>query len=573
MKTENDNYALIVIYKLNKNPNYCYTFDSFALVKEDKYGYVVENGEFAGADDSYFSTIKPRGDEVVITDPRYEINDYAAELLTIDLDEIMADNYGFNPELLLVILTARKSFIYNWMGTFDNDRYSLSFKKNIEKVTYEDLKKIINRENKSEDKSLVSNKGENSNKKAPEELEKNKDHIRTYPIKHIPPTSMRKSQIGTVEKFKTPNMIKTNMLGLGDLDKNILSKESSEFSPQLENDIDINKIISETKKKIVGQDQAIESIGANIYANQRIIATGNRDLISTQKTSILLDGPTGTGKTAIIKEFADKLNLPIAITNSGSYSATGYVGDSLNDILKDLLKKANNNLELAQRGIVCLDEFDKLGGFSKDRELIMRRAIQQELLSFMSGTKIKVSTDFVFFKDNSVEFDTSNLTFICSGAFTGLSEMKIEEKKKKPIGFSLDTESEKENTYTITEQDYIDYGIERELMGRIQLITSTKAYSVEDLKRILLESTISPLKGFIEFVKSFGIKQVTYDDSFIEKVAQMAYDLGFGARGLHQIFANLKDSMLLDIINNKTISINLTTEMAEKSKEKNIRRY
>ena len=352
----------------------------------------------------------------------------------------------------------------------------------------------------------------------------------------------------------------------------------------LENPIfktNINQIISDIKGKIVGQDEAIEAVVANIYANQRIIETGNKDLIATQKTSILLDGPTGTGKTAIVKEVADKLKLPMVVTTSTTYSTTGYVGSTITDILSKLYEKANGDLELAQKGIVVIDEIDKLGGFSKEKELSMRKGVQQELLSFISGAKYNIQIGGQM--GTTVEFDTSNLTFIGLGAFTSIRDQKIEENKAKnkiTIGFMNSSEEiEKEEskienkTYQIEPQDYIEYGLERELVGRFALLTSTRAYSIEDYRRILLESTISPLKTFIEFVKSFGIEAVNYDDEFVDKVCEMAYEANFGARGLHQIISNLKNVLLLDIISSQSKTLILTTEMLDRAKEKNVRTY
>lgn len=358
-------------------------------------------------------------------------------------------------------------------------------------------------------------------------------------------------------------------------EEKIMPKENKiQSQPELKNtiNIDLNQVIGEIKEKIVGQDEAVESIVSNIYANQRIIETRNKDLIATQKASILLDGPTGTGKTAILKEVADKLSLPIVITSSTTYSSVGYVGSSLTDILVKLMEKANGDLELAQKGIVCVDEIDKFGGYSRNDELVMKRAVQQDLLTFISGGKFNIQ-----FSGKSYEFDTSNLTFIGTGAFTSLRDKKIEENssKKTTIGFINTNEEElkQEKQYTITPQDYIDYGLERELIGRFALLTSTRAYSVEDYKNILLKSTISPLKTFIEFAKSFGIEEVIYADEFIQEASEMAYRANFGARGLHQIISNLKNLLLIDIINSNSKSITLTVEMLKKSEEKNKRTY
>ena len=210
----------------------------------------------------------------------------------------------------------------------------------------------------------------------------------------------------------------------------------------------------------------------------------------------------------------------------------------------------------------------------------MRRAVQQELLTFIGGSKYTIEIDE--HTKAKVEFDTTNLTFISLGAFTGIRDKKIEEKtkqtKKTIIGFAGSEEvpkmeTEEEKTYIMNEQDYIEYGLERELVGRISLFASTKAYTKEGYRRILLESEISPLKAFIDFAKSFGVEEVIYDDEFIEKACEMAYEANFGARGLHQIISNLKNILLIDIINNKSKTITLTVDMLNKVKEKNIRTY
>lgn len=344
--------------------------------------------------------------------------------------------------------------------------------------------------------------------------------------------------------------------------------------------IDVNEIINDIKVKIVGQDEAVESVVANIYANQMLIDTGNRDLISTQKAAILIDGPTGTGKTAIVKEVANKLKIPMVDPSATSFSATGYVGDSITEVLVKLYEESKGDLELAQRGIVVIDEIDKLGGFAKENELTMRKAVQQELLTFISGSKYTIEIGGRM--GPKVEFDTTNLTFISLGAFTSIREQKIEEKrketKKNVIGFARDTEEtniieNEDKTYVMDPQDYIKYGLERELVGRFSLFASTKAYTIEDYKRILLESEISPLKAFIDFAKSFGAEEVIYDDEFIDKACEMAYEANFGARGLHQIISNLKNILLIDLINNKNKVITLTVDMLDKVKEKNIRTY
>ena len=329
--------------------------------------------------------------------------------------------------------------------------------------------------------------------------------------------------------------------------------------------IEVSTIIQEIKRKFVAQEDVVESIVSNIYINQMLVKSGDKDLISTSKSAILLDGPTGTGKTAILNEVAHKLELPIVIAKSTDYSTSGYVGDSLCDILSSLLDRANGDLKLAERGIVCMDEIDKLAG-EKANELKMKKAVQHDLLAFIGGSKYNVKKGM-----SNIEFDTTNLTFIAMGAFTNLSDDKKE--KPKEYGIKVSQSNTNQQTYEIKDKDYVNYGLERELVGRLTLKTHTNAYEVEDFKRILLESEISPLKMFIKTLKALGINDITYDDEFIELVSNKAYESGFGARGLQSIFLDIRNDLSMKIIENNLSSVHLSKDLFEKVKQKSIRRY
>ncbi len=334
---------------------------------------------------------------------------------------------------------------------------------------------------------------------------------------------------------------------------------------------DLNELIEQIKTKIVGQDEAIASVVSNIYANQILIKKMDKSKLTSSKVSILIDGATGTGKTAIIKETTDQLKLPIVICNSSDFSAIGYVGSSLTDVLTKLLEQTHGDLELAQKGIICIDEIDKLGGYDIDREKAMKNVVQEELLTYIGGSKINVPISKGSYR--TIEFDTSYLTFIGLGAFMDIRDKKNKINNKKSIGFNQSLTNNLENNYVITEQDYLEYGFKREFLGRFLLRTSTKSYNVSDYKNILLNSSISPLKVFEEFVKLFNVKEVTYDDNFIDYISEKAYKLGFGVRGLQKIFSDLKNHMLIDILNKKKDSIHLTKEIVINLENNNIKRY
>lgn len=323
--------------------------------------------------------------------------------------------------------------------------------------------------------------------------------------------------------------------------------------------IDVKAIKSEIRRRIISQDNAIDAVVNNIYFNQRYIDTGDADLLRN-KANILLEGATGTGKTFIVEEVANRLNVPIYVTPATGYSSVGYRGADLSDILCKLLEKANGKLELAERGIVALDEFDKLGT-NGDQDISMRRAIQQELLSFISGTTVDVT-----YKGKNYCFDTSKLTFIAMGAFTELRERKINENEKKShnkIGFSPRIDDFK-RTYTITKDDYINEGLGRELIGRFSCLIYTNDLSINDLEKILVESITSPLNG-LKMTGTIMNCKVVIPSEIIHEIAQMAFDSNTGARGLNEIVQSLKDVIANDLFSGKP-EIVITKEHLEKSR-------
>ena len=174
-----------------------------------------------------------------------------------------------------------------------------------------------------------------------------------------------------------------------------------------------------------------------------------------------------------------------------------------------------------------------------------------------------------------IPFDTSYLTFIMSGAFTGIRDKKINESKKRSIGFSDAEKSVKAGSYEVSVQDYIDYGLLREFFGRIKVITSTKSYSKEDLKNILLTSKVSPLANFLKTAEMFGYSKVNCTEKFIDDLVEEAYNMNTGARGLQTIMAEIQNEMLLDLISeqlDKDSPVVLSEDLLETKKKQRTRK-
>ena len=313
--------------------------------------------------------------------------------------------------------------------------------------------------------------------------------------------------------------------------------------------------LEDIKDKFVGQEECAEELFCNIVLNQQLSLTEE----ANGRSIIFIDGPTGTGKTAITKEITRTLNLPCVSTSITNYSASGYVGGDLTDLLYQLFDLAEGNPFFAERGIIILDEFDKISYKSNDLE--MKKAVQHQLLDLMGGGKyILSSSDRKGFPFEDYEFDTSKLTFICIGALTNLRDKKTESVKH--IGFGAKEQIEKEE-YDINSEDLINMGLERELVGRLNTFIHTKEYSEEDLKNILLNSRISPLIGFENFLNYIGVDLIIEEDVY-DLIAHEAYEMKTGARALQTIIYSIRKEFIRDIYQNGLLEIYLDCETVRK---------
>ena len=322
--------------------------------------------------------------------------------------------------------------------------------------------------------------------------------------------------------------------------KELVKEEIKE--KQISENIDVLNIINSLKEKIKGQNEAIYTLVPNIVLNQKLVTSNNIDLIKTSKNNILIDGSTGTGKTLLTTEIGKLLNVPYIVRSSTNYSGVGYVGEDLKSLLVDLLRITNGDLEKAERGIICLDEIDKLA----DTTLEIRKGISQELLTWITGTNIKV-----VYNKKEYNFDTSLLTFIFMGAF---SKMRT-QKKNNSIGFK--SEIPKEEYLT---KDYVSFGMNPEFMGRMSTIVTLRDLELKDYSDILVNSSISPLKALIDIGNLYNV-EITYTEEFIDSVTNNALNNAIGARGLQREINKVRSKILIPIMTNQVKSITLTSEM------------
>ena len=310
----------------------------------------------------------------------------------------------------------------------------------------------------------------------------------------------------------------------------------------LQEENNIVSLYKEIKNTIVGQDEQVKKILTTLYQNELINNEYEDNLLGLKK-HLLICGPTGTGKTETIRRIADNYDKAIAIVNATSYSETGYVGESVEDMLASLYYAADGDLDVAQEGILVIDEIDKLAEDGGKKSHVSRLGVQRSLLKILEGNIMNVN--IIDGKLTSViSFDTSKLTVIGLGAFAGI----IKPEKKIALGFnSVSSNNMEDADYSkITSKDFVDYGMLPELMGRFTSRVYMHTLKKEDLRNILLFSNESPLILYKEYFKNLNI-EFSYDDDFIDEVAEGAYNLDLGARGLKVVLDDIISPYLFEV--------------------------
>lgn len=330
-----------------------------------------------------------------------------------------------------------------------------------------------------------------------------------------------------------------NRLVNNDLIRYMENKSKTEYDEdEFGETSNISTMYSEIKKTIVSQDEQIMQILTAIFKNQKVVNSNlDMDLISKLKENILICGPTGTGKTEILKRISKLYNIPIVIEDATSLSETGYQGRKITDMLEDLYLEAGGDIDLAQKGILVIDEFDKLAENKNDGEShVSRSGVQRSLLKLLDGS--------LFYFDNK-KFDTTKLTIVALGAFTGITN---EEDYKH-----------------LTTNDFIKYGIMSELIGRFSNIISMNSLRKEDIIKILKESDFSPLNTYKELFQLLGV-DFEFNDEFIEYIASIAILKQSGARSLKTVFDDCINSALFRIFAGEYSNISMVKPNDENGK-------
>ncbi|KAH0998285.1 ATP-dependent Clp protease ATP-binding subunit ClpX [Candidatus Tremblaya phenacola] len=308
----------------------------------------------------------------------------------------------------------------------------------------------------------------------------------------------------------------------------------------------------ELDKYVVGQNAVKKSITVSIYNHYKRIGKKRPEESELFKSNILLVGHTGSGKTLIAQTMAQFLNVPFIIVDATSFTEAGYVGDDVENILQKLLQACSYDVELAQKGIVYIDEIDKLSRKSNNSVVgrdISGEGVQQAMLKLLEGTSVSVPCYGTKGQPDSefILMDTSNILFICGGSFESLEKITSQTHKKYTIGFQKDSTELKDMTHCSTKKisakDLIKFGMIPELVGRLPIIETLRCLNEADLMRILTEPKKALVNQFKMLLDSEGVQLIVHD-SALRAIVKRAIELGTGARGLRSIL----ESLLVDIM-------------------------
>ena len=367
------------------------------------------------------------------------------------------------------------------------------------------------------------------------------------------------------------NEIMNGNLPVEDLNNKITPAETKEI--KIKTPAELKKILDEY---VIGQDRAKKVLSVAVYNHYKRIFRHNEidDDTELNKSNVLLIGPTGSGKTLLAQTISKYLDVPLAIADATSLTEAGYVGDDVENVVTRLVQAADGDIKKAERGIIFIDEVDKVARMSENRSItrdVSGEGVQQALLKIVEGSVVNVPPKGgrKHPGQDALQVDTTNILFICGGAFDGLEDIIKKKQGANVLGFNQDKKTKNDHDKVLSKveaDDLVKYGLIPELIGRLHMVATLNEITEDDMVHILTEPKNALIKQYIKLFAMDDVK-LEFEKDALKELAKLAIIRKTGARGLRSILEDIMLDIMFDLPKYKNKTITISKEVVLKTKE------